>query len=379
MSGSSAGATIDRRQVRPGRGRCRRRERGLRRSRPRRRRLGLRQLEPPDRRRGRPRRRRGGPHREGQRDRPARPGPARRPAAGPRHASRRPSRRTRSASRSRRRSATSSRPTRRPAASTASRSPRPATTPSARRKTFAATDGSWTEQTITHVGAGIEANAIEGDEHQRRSYPGRRRRRSTAPATSTSAGWTSRTAPAPLAEEAVALLSAAAVPVRPLHDHPRPDPALHADPRELRPPDRARPRLRHRGQLRRHELPDDRQARRGLPLRLRPRHIVADATAPGGLGTFGWDDEGVAAQAVPLVQDGIFVGYLSSPRDGAADRPPVRRRDAGRRLEPDPADPDDQRQPAAAPRHEPRRHRRRHRRRPLPRLEPLAGRSTTAA
>ena len=40
--------------------------------------------------------------------------------------------------------------------------------------------------------------------------------------------------------------------------------------------------------------------------------IVADATAPGGMGTFGWDDEGVAAQAVPLVKDGIFVGYLTS-------------------------------------------------------------------
>ena len=38
-------------------------------------------------------------------------------------------------------------------------------------KTFAATDGSYTEQTTTHVGAGVEANAIEGDEHQRRSYP----------------------------------------------------------------------------------------------------------------------------------------------------------------------------------------------------------------
>jgi TldD protein len=40
--------------------------------------------------------------------------------------------------------------------------------------------------------------------------------------------------------------------------------------------------------------------------------IVADATAPGGMGTFGWDDEGVAAEAVPLVRNGIFVGYLSS-------------------------------------------------------------------
>ena len=38
-------------------------------------------------------------------------------------------------------------------------------------KTFAATDGSLTEQTITHVGAAVEANAVDGDEHQRRSYP----------------------------------------------------------------------------------------------------------------------------------------------------------------------------------------------------------------
>ena len=38
-------------------------------------------------------------------------------------------------------------------------------------KVFAASDGSYTDQTITHVGAGVEANAVEGDEHQRRSYP----------------------------------------------------------------------------------------------------------------------------------------------------------------------------------------------------------------
>ncbi|MFN2465171.1 MAG: TldD/PmbA family protein [Candidatus Dormibacteria bacterium] len=40
--------------------------------------------------------------------------------------------------------------------------------------------------------------------------------------------------------------------------------------------------------------------------------IVADATVPGALGTFGWDDEGVAAQRVNLVQAGLFTGYLSS-------------------------------------------------------------------
>ena len=38
-------------------------------------------------------------------------------------------------------------------------------------KTFAASDGSYTEQLITHIGSGLEANAIDGDEHQRRSFP----------------------------------------------------------------------------------------------------------------------------------------------------------------------------------------------------------------
>jgi TldD protein len=45
--------------------------------------------------------------------------------------------------------------------------------------------------------------------------------------------------------------------------------------------------------------------------------IVADATVPGGLGTFGYDDEGVPAQRSPLVQNGLFVGYLTS-RETAA-------------------------------------------------------------
>ncbi|MEO6578466.1 MAG: TldD/PmbA family protein, partial [Candidatus Limnocylindria bacterium] len=40
--------------------------------------------------------------------------------------------------------------------------------------------------------------------------------------------------------------------------------------------------------------------------------IDADATAPGGLGTFGFDDEGVPAQKVPLIENGLLVGYLTS-------------------------------------------------------------------
>lgn len=46
-------------------------------------------------------------------------------------------------------------------------------------------------------------------------------------------------------------------------------------------------------------------------------NVVADATEPGGLGTFGWDDEGVPAQRVPIVRSGTLVGVLSS-RETAA-------------------------------------------------------------
>lgn len=45
--------------------------------------------------------------------------------------------------------------------------------------------------------------------------------------------------------------------------------------------------------------------------------LVADATVEGGLGSFAYDDEGVPAQRMPLVEQGIFRGYLSS-RETAA-------------------------------------------------------------
>ncbi len=45
-------------------------------------------------------------------------------------------------------------------------------------------------------------------------------------------------------------------------------------------------------------------------------NLTADATVPGGLGSFGWDDEGVPAQRTPIVTNGIFSGYLMS-RDTA--------------------------------------------------------------
>ncbi len=46
-------------------------------------------------------------------------------------------------------------------------------------------------------------------------------------------------------------------------------------------------------------------------------NVTADATLPGALGTFGYDDEGTPAQRVDIVRDGLWVGVLSG-RDSAA-------------------------------------------------------------
>ena len=178
-------------------------------------------------------------------------------------------------------------------------------------KTFAATDGSFTEQTITHVGSAVEANAIDGDEHQRRSYP------------DAGGGWNAagyeyirsldleRTA-GPLAEEAVALLTAPQCPsgrTTIVLDPSQLYLQVHEScghPTELDRVFGTEASYAGTSFLTTDKL--DEGFRYGSDLVT----IVADATAPGGMGTFGWDDEGVQAQAVPLVQNGIFTGYLSS-------------------------------------------------------------------
>jgi TldD protein len=45
-------------------------------------------------------------------------------------------------------------------------------------------------------------------------------------------------------------------------------------------------------------------------------NIVADATVPGAIGSFAFDDDGVPAQRFHLVENGLFVGYLTG-RDTA--------------------------------------------------------------
>ena len=61
--------------------------------------------------------------------------------------------------------------------------------------------------------------------------------------------------------------------------------------------------------------PDDRGT-----LRYGSAHVnmTADATIPGGMGTFGWDDDGVPATRTALVEAGIFTGYLTSRETAGA-------------------------------------------------------------
>jgi len=177
-------------------------------------------------------------------------------------------------------------------------------------KTFAASDGSFTEQVITHIGAGLEANAIDGDEHQRRSYPDNGGLWASAGYEHVRAMHLAENAER-AASEAVELLTAPPLPAgtRTILLHPS---QLYMQvhescghPTEL---DRAfGTEASYAGTS--FLTPDMLDGfRYGSDL----CDIVADATVPAGLGTFGWDDEGVAAQRVFLIKEGMFTGYLSS-------------------------------------------------------------------
>ncbi len=53
--------------------------------------------------------------------------------------------------------------------------------------------------------------------------------------------------------------------------------------------------------------------------------IEASALTPGGVGTYGFDDEGVPAQRWEIVRDGLFTGYLTSRETAAAIGEPASR------------------------------------------------------
>jgi TldD protein len=176
---------------------------------------------------------------------------------------------------------------------------------------FASSDGASIEQRVTHSGAGIQATAVGDGDVQVRSFPCSFRGHVRQ------AGW-EHVLGLGLAEhaertghEAVELLAAPECPsevTTVVIDANQMDLQIHESvghPTEL---DRVLGMEEaYAGSSWLH--PDDAgRVRYGSPL----VSITADATLPGGLGTFGFDDEGVPARRVPLVVDGVFQDFLSN-------------------------------------------------------------------
>jgi len=178
-------------------------------------------------------------------------------------------------------------------------------------KLFASTEGAFTEQDLYESGAGIEATATNPDDVQNRSYPNSFGRHQGAGGYEYIEGLELDRHAGRIAEESVALLSAAQCPsgVKTLIlDASQVALQVHEScghPTEL---DRVfGTEAAYAGTS--FMTPEKlNKLRYGSPAVT----ITADAMTPTGLGTFGWDDEGVPAQRSHLVKDGLFVGYLTS-------------------------------------------------------------------
>jgi TldD protein len=183
-------------------------------------------------------------------------------------------------------------------------------------KTFASSEGSFIEQEIIESGAGLEATAVGEDDVQKRSYPNSfGRHQGTAGyeliEAMDLAGNAGR-----IGEEAVALLTAPQCPSGTTTIILGPTQLalqVHEScghPIELDRVFGTEASYAGTSFLTTEKLGNFRYGSEIV-------NITADATVPGGLGTFGYDDEGVPAQRAPIVREGIFVGYLTS-RETAA-------------------------------------------------------------
>ena len=183
-------------------------------------------------------------------------------------------------------------------------------------KVFASTEGSYIEQVITQSGLNLEATAVGGGEVQVRSYPNSFSHWMTK-------GWElTREYDLPnnarrIAEEAVALLSAPQCPAGVttlILDGQQTALQIHEScghPIEL---DRVlgmEAAFAGTSFLTTDKL--NSSYRYGSDV----VNMTADATLPGGLGTFGYDDEGVPAQRIDVVKNGIFSGYLTDRQTAA--------------------------------------------------------------
>jgi TldD protein len=179
-------------------------------------------------------------------------------------------------------------------------------------KWFANTDGAFTEQTIYETGGGMQATAVGNGEVQVRSYPTSFGRQQVTAGWEVALSWDLPGNAQRIASEAVALLTA-----DPCPSEITTNLILGGEQLALQVHESCG-----------HPIELDRvfgteAAYAGTSFLTTEKldtfqygseivNMTAESVRPFGLGTFGWDDEGVPAQSTPIVKDGLFVGYLMS-------------------------------------------------------------------
>jgi len=185
------------------------------------------------------------------------------------------------------------------------------------RRFFASSEGARIDQTFVESGGGLDATATSADEVQSRSYPNSFGRHQLG------AGWEAIEAmdldgqAERIASEAAALLTAEQCPsgvMTVILDGTQAALQVHEScghPTELDRVLGAEAAFAGTSFLTPDLLGSFRYGSEQVTM-------TADATRPEGLGTFGWDDEGVPAQRTVLVDHGLFNDYMSS-RETAAE------------------------------------------------------------
>jgi TldD protein len=184
-------------------------------------------------------------------------------------------------------------------------------------KTFASSEGAFIEQELYETGCGIEATAADEGEVQNRSYPNSVGRHQGTEGWEFVERWNLPANAGRVAEEAAALLRAKPCPpgvTTVILDGSQVALQIHES-------------CGHAIELDR--VLGTEAAFAGTSFLTTDKlgafrygsdvvNLTADATVPGGLGTFGYDDEGIPAQHTPVVRDGMFLGYLTSRETAAA-------------------------------------------------------------
>jgi len=187
------------------------------------------------------------------------------------------------------------------------------------RQIFASTLGSLIDQTRTTSGAGFAAHSYKGDEIQKRSYPNSFGGQHQLKGYELIADLALIENAPRVAEEAVALHSAAQCPEGEFDlilDSSQLGLQIHESighPIEL---DRVLGSEANYAGMSFLTLEKLGSLRYGSPI----VNVVADARLDHGpgLGTFAFDDEGVPAQCSPIIREGLFTGYLTSRETAAA-------------------------------------------------------------